>query len=312
MPKPDRSLTELKRQVRLLLALDGRVLRLAGGIWLVRAGRVADPITLQALITAPTVARNALKACLTPDAQCEPLSRQHLAAATHALAVLQTHVDELTQTPARWLGGQRRDADWLIAQRKRVQRLSAWMGESVPAAPGATQGSSTSPKASADALCAWFDSDSLPSLDRRGAALAWVCDQPPGGPLALDGVDDVAFAAALRRIVDHGPNAADSAIALLNDTRGWSAAALDAWWPWLAKGVAVNAIAAWPDADGGRRAAAPPADWPLPAVRVYVKLAASLLRAPGGLPPADLEKLVGRELRAARAAGALIAWEHVR
>ena len=282
MPKPDRSLTELKRQVRLLLALDGRILRLAGGIWLVRAGRVADPITLQALITAPTLARNALKACLTPDAQCEPLSRQHLAAATHALAVLQTHVEELTQTPARWLGGQRRNADWLTAQRGRVQRLSAWMGEFVPATPGATRRSSTSPKASVDALCAWFHVDALPSLDTRGATLAWLCDQPPSATPTLDGIDEAAFAVALRRIVDHGPYVADSAIALLNDTRGWSAAALDAWWPWLAKGVAVDAIAAWPDTDGGRRAAAPPADWPLPAVRVYVRLAASLLRAPGG------------------------------
>ncbi|HWS27051.1 MAG TPA: hypothetical protein VN259_10840, partial [Xanthomonadales bacterium] len=129
MPKPDRSLTELKRQVRLLLALDGRVLRLDSGIWLVRAGRVADPVALQQLIHAPTITRNALKACLTPDAQCEPLSRQHLAAATHALAVLEIHVEELTRTPARWLGGQRRDADWLTAQRRRVQRLSAWLGE---------------------------------------------------------------------------------------------------------------------------------------------------------------------------------------
>ncbi len=50
----------------------------------------------------------------------------------------------------------------------------------------------------------------------------------------------------------------------------------------------------------------------LPAGRVLALDDLSLLRAPGGLPPADLEKLVGRELRAARAAGALIAWEHVR
>ena len=287
MPKPDRSLTELKRQVRLLLALEGRVLRLASGIWLVRAGRVAVPVALQALIQAPAFARNALKACLTPDAHCEPLSRQHLAAATHALAVLQMHVQELTQTPARWLGGQRRDVDWLRAQRRRVQRLSTWLGATAqaglgPALSSQAQRAVTSFPMSEDALCAWFDVDALPPLDARGAALAWLCDQPPSATLALDGIDDAAFARALLRIAAHGPRCADSAAALLTDTRSWSAPALDAWWPWLAQGVPAAAVAAWPDGESGRRATAPPADWPLPAVRVYVQLAASLLRAPGG------------------------------
>ena len=212
MPKPDRSLTELKRQVRLLLALEGRVLRLASGIWLVRAGRVAVPVALQALIQAPAFTRNALKACLTPDAHCEPLSRQHLAAATHALAVLQMHVQELTQTPARWLGGQRRDVDWLTAQRRRVQRLSTWLGATAqaglgPALSSQAQRAVTSFPMSEDALCAWFDVDALPPLDARGAALAWLCDQPPSATLALDGIDDAAFARALLRIARAAPTA---------------------------------------------------------------------------------------------------------
>ena len=173
MPKADRNLTELKRQVRLLLALDGRALRLADGLWLVREGRVRDVHALRALLQRPGVARNALKACFTEGTHCEPLSRQHLAAATHALAVLQTHVDELEATPARWLGGQRRDRAWLAAQRQRVQRLSAWM---LAPPDGA-------------ALAAWHGMDALPPLDARSEALAWLCDAPPTGAVDLGGRD---------------------------------------------------------------------------------------------------------------------------
>lgn len=302
MPKPDRNLTELKRQVRLLLALEGRVLRLASGIWLVRAGRVLDPMALSYLIAEPAVSRNALKACLAPDAVCEPLSRQHLAAATHALAVLDIHRDELASTPARWLGGQRRDANWLQAQRRRVERLSAWLGAAAEVDRGTAQlvrltSTSVGPASpiATRALHAWLDVDTLPALDTRGAALAWLCEHAPSGPLGLDALDEPGFRQGLERVAAHGPYAADSAAALLLATRGWSVASLDAWWPWLAQGIAVNSVSGWPESRGARAAAAPPREWPLAAVRVYVRLAAALLRAPGGsrlrLTPASFARV---------------------
>ncbi|MBK8066564.1 MAG: hypothetical protein IPK27_02705 [Rhodanobacteraceae bacterium] len=279
MPKTDRNPAELKRQVRLLLALDGRALRLADGLWLVRDGRLRDVHTLRALLQRPGVARNELKACFTEGTHCEPLSRQHLAAATHALAVLQMHVDELEDTPARWLAGQRRDRAWLAAQRQRVQRLSAWMG-----AP--TNG---------DALAAWFDGAPLPPLDARGEALAWLCDTPPTHAAMLDGCDDGVFAQALSRITTHGPREADVAAALTAATSIWPADALDAWWSWLARGVDPRAVACWPPASRAR--AAPPADWPLDAVGVYLRLTAALLRTPGGgrlnLAPDQFARLAG-------------------
>lgn len=277
MPKTDRNLAELKRQVRLLLALDGRALRLADGLWLVRDGRLRDVHTLRALLQRPGVARNELKACFTEGTHCEPLSRQHLAAATHALAVLQMHVEELEDTPARWLGGQRRDRTWLAGQRGRVQRLSGWLG-----AP--TNG---------DALAAWFDGAPLPPLDARGEALAWLCDTPPTHAAMLDGCDDGVFAQALSRITTHGPREADVAAALIAATSIWPAEALDAWWSWLARGVDPRAVACWPPASRAR--AAPPADWPLDAVGVYLRLTAALLRTPGGgrlnLAPSQFARL---------------------
>lgn len=279
MPKADRNLTELKRQVRLLLALDGRALRLADGLWLVREGRVRDVHALRALLQRPGVARNALKACFTEGTHCEPLSRQHLAAATHALAVLQTHVDELEATPARWLGGQRRDRAWLAAQRQRVQRLSAWM---LAPPDGA-------------ALAAWHDVDALPPLDACGEALAWLCDAPPTRAVDLGGIAATALAQALQRVAAHGPRASDRAAALILATHGWPTDALDAWWAWLAQGVDPVDVAAWPE---HRRAkAAPGGDWSLPAVTVYLRLTGALLHAPGGsklkLAPGQFARLAG-------------------
>lgn len=264
MPKTDRNLAELKRQVRLLLALDGRALRLADGLWLVRHGRLRDVHALRALLPRPGVARNELKACFTEGTHCEPLSRQHLAAATHALAVLHVHEDELEDTPARWLGGQRRDRAWLAAQRGRVQRLSAWLG-----AP--TNGA---------ALADWFDGAALPPLDARGEALAWLCDTPPTRTPELAGCDDGVFAQVLSRIATHGPRDSDQAAALIAATAGWPGNALDAWWPWLVRGVDPREVECWPPASRAR--AAPPGDWPMDAVGIYLRLTAALLRTPGG------------------------------
>lgn len=279
MPKPDRNLTELKRQVRLLLALDGRVLRLPGGLWLVRDGRVRDALALQSLLQRREVARNELKSCFTDGAHCEPVSRQHLAAATHALSVLEVHADELEATPARWLAGQRRDRAWLAAQRQRVQQLSAWM---LAPADGA-------------ALAAWHNADAMPPLDARGEALAWLCDSPPTHAVDLGGIADAAFAQVLQRVAMHGPRESDRAAALILATCDWPADARDAWWPWLAQGVDPFDVAAWP---ADRRAqAAPPRDWPLPAVSVYLRLSGALLHAPGGsklkLAPDQFARLAG-------------------
>lgn len=290
MSRPDKALVELKRQVRILLALSGRVLLLREGPWLLQNGAVLDPIALQALLGACTVTRSALRACLTAEARCEPLSRQHLAAATHALALLEAHRELLYGTPARWLGGARRDALWLAAQRERVQRLSHWLREA-----------STLSHSPMVALGAWFDGAALPDLGLREQQLAWLSDVPPRtSATTLGSVDAANWPHLLQRVALAGPRDFDTAVKLIECTRQWSADAADAWWPWLIQGIDADAVEAWPEVRMARMAAAPPADWPLTATRIYVRLASALLRAPGGTrlslqPPAFARLALARK-----------------
>jgi hypothetical protein len=278
MPKPDKALLELKRQVRLLLALSGRVLLLRSGVWLVQQARVRDPAALQALIAAPLVERRTLLGCFAAESRCEPLSRQHLASAAHALAMLDAHRELLFETPARWLGGARRDQAWLAAQRARVARLSHCLRQLD--APESLIGPQQR------ALAVWFERDrwTPPDTEPRSEQLAWLCDTPPAttAASALASISDSAWAEAMHRVTTHGPRDFDTAARLLEATRNWQSDAIDAWWPWLAQGIDATAIEAWPQVRGARARAAPPAQWPYAAVQVYVRLAGALLRAPGG------------------------------
>ncbi len=199
--QPDKALQELKRQVRILLALSGRVLLLRSGVWLVQPARIVDSISLQQLLVAPSVQRLELIACFAPTCRCEPLSRQHLAAATHALATLEAHRRLLFKTPARWLGGARRGPDWLAAQHSRVKQLSAYLhAERQQVLPADDQ---------ACALAAWFDLDRWPLIEAapRVEQLAWLCDGPPSS----SGSHSFAWFSAsnwlqqLRFVVAHGP-----------------------------------------------------------------------------------------------------------
>ncbi len=263
-PAPDRALVERKRLVRRLLALEGRVLRLPDGLWILRRGRIVDALAWQAALAAggDPVRR---RAALSADALIEPVSRQQLAVASHALAVLDAGVDALIDTPARWLGGQRRDAAWLAVLRRRLQRLSDWIA--------------TPPRDASEMLCAWFEVESLPPLSTPVAALAWLCDTPPTRPELLEGTAIGEVEATLALIAEHGPRATDTAARLLLATRSWPLALRSAWWRWLSAGIDPDPVLAWPASQ--RVAAAPPPHWSLPAVRVYLQLATALLTHPG-------------------------------
>lgn len=261
---PDRALVERKRRVRLLLALEGRVLWLPAGLWLLRQGRIVDAVAWQAELQTrgdPTCARSALSA----DAQLQAVSRQQLASATHALAVLEADLDGLSQTPARWLGGTVRDAAWLAAQRRRVQQLSGWIGRA--------------PRDLDDTLRVWFAVESLPRLDPVSQRLAWLCEHPPTAADALADLAPGAIEAVLPLIAEHGPRDADAAARLLRTTRDWPAPQRTAWWRWLAAGIDPAIVHAWPARQ--RVEAAPPPSWSLPAVRVYLQLATRLRGRPG-------------------------------
>lgn len=276
MSKPSDRLIELKRAVRTLLALDGRVLALPSGAWLVQRGQVIDPIALLNWAeSALAPGAQALAACMTPGAHCEPLSTRHLAAAQHAWSQLRAQRELLADTPARWLGGQRRDDAWLQTQRERLNLLGQIL---------------RTPATGAEWLSIWCapDDGTNPPLTRRQQALALL--EP--GPLKhwptadLDNVPDAVWLESLALCVEQPRAPSALAAELIVATAGWGLPARTAWWPWLVQGIAWADIEAWPAKL--RAQAAPPANWPWPAVQVYVRLASDLHRIPGGGPALSL------------------------
>lgn len=285
MPKTPDRLIELKRAVRTLLALDGRVLALHSGAWLVQRGQVRDPAALLDWVgSTHAPAAQTLQACFTPDTRCEPLHAQHLAAAQHAWSQLHAQRELLADTPARWLGGQRRDAVWLQAQYARLRVL----GE-VLRAPAQTP---------AALLAIWFAQPEWAhrSLSKRQLELALL----DPGPLTqlpdadLGAVPEPVWRISLELICQHERPSCALAASLIAATARWEVYVRAAWWPWLVRGIAPQDVETWPPRE--RAAAAPPTDWPWPAVQVYVRLASDLRRVPGGglpLPPEAFSRLPG-------------------